>query len=63
MGDVVNLRVPRKRKAREEAARTADENRAKFGRTGVKKKQDRLASETLRRHLDAHRRDGEDADK
>ncbi|MBS3652472.1 DUF4169 family protein [Pseudaminobacter sp. 19-2017] len=63
MGDLVNLRAARKSKAREEAARTADENRSKFGRTGAEKKRDRQATETLRHHLDAHRRGGDDAEK
>ena len=63
MGDVVNLRSARKRKAREEAVRTADANRAKFGRTGAEKKRDRMATEALRQHLDAHRRSGDDAEK
>ncbi|MBB4085817.1 DUF4169 family protein [Sphingomonas carotinifaciens] len=33
MGEVVNLRQARKRRARDDAAVTAAENRARFGRT------------------------------
>lgn len=57
MGDVVNLRLARKRKARVERDRSADENRLLHGRT----KADRDAAEataarTHRQH-EAHRRD------
>lgn len=39
MGEVVNLRLARKAKARAEAERKADENRAKFGQTKTVRKQ------------------------
>ena len=60
MGDVVNLRAARKRKGRDDAAKAAEENRAKFGRSGAEKKRARSAAERLQRHLDGHRRDGEE---
>lgn len=39
MGDVVNLNKFRKQKARTDRARTADANRAKFGRTNAERDQ------------------------
>lgn len=57
MGDVVNLKRHRKRKARAEKDQQADENRIRFGRT----KAERKASGTIRqfeeKRLDAHKRD------
>jgi hypothetical protein len=48
MGDVINLRTARKAKTREDAAKRAASNRAKFGRTKAEKladKQDKARSE------------------
>jgi hypothetical protein len=57
MAEIVNLRQARKRKARVDKARTADENRAAFGRgKGERDRQSRLA-EQAERHLDGHRRE------
>lgn len=60
-GRVVNLRQARKRRARAEKERKAEQNRIRFGRT----KAERNLSEALRekhaRHVDDHRReDGEE---
>ena len=41
MGEIVNLRAARKRKAREDAGRTAETNRALFGRSKSEKQRDR----------------------
>ena len=58
MGEVVNLRIVRKRTARAEKERLAAENRALHGRS----KADRKADESERQRgatlLDGHRRDG-----
>lgn len=57
MGEIVNLRMARKRKARADAAREAEQNRITFGRT----KQERELTEAERaleaKKLDAHRRE------
>jgi hypothetical protein len=61
MGDVVNLKRFKKRAEREQSAKQADANRARFGR----KKSERILDErrTARADdlLDQHRIDGEDA--
>lgn len=56
MAEIVNLRLARKRKAREDDAQRAGENRRKFGRTGAEKRAEAAEEGKLRRHLDAHRR-------
>ncbi len=38
MAEIINLRIARKAKARTEAGRQAEENRAKFGQTKAEKK-------------------------
>jgi len=40
MDEIVNLRAARKRKAREDAARAAETNRALFGRSKPEKQRD-----------------------
>jgi Domain of unknown function (DUF4169) len=59
MGEIVNLRIARKRKARVEAAVQADANRAKHGRSKAQKDAD--AKETARRDavLDGVKREPE----
>ena len=61
MGEVVNLKRFRKRSERQQAAKDADANRARFGRTkserAAQAKRSRRASEIL----DQHRIDGGDA--
>lgn len=52
MGDVVNLRTARKRKARGDAAAEAEINRAKFGRTKAEKKRDTQKAAQLARAVD-----------
>ncbi len=61
MGDVVNLRGVRKQRKREDDARQAEENRARHGRSKAEKQRDRIEAERLRTHVEAHRRDGDDA--
>jgi hypothetical protein len=57
MGEIVNLRMARKRKARAAAASQAEQNRITFGRT----KQERQLTEAERaleaKKLEAHRRE------
>ncbi|MCX8996428.1 DUF4169 family protein [Rhizobiaceae bacterium BDR2-2] len=61
--DVVNLRQFRKRNARAEKERQAEENRASFGRTKAEKQLAHALSEQEARKLDAgriERKDGDD---
>ena len=61
MGEIVNLRTVRKRKARAEREQAAAENRARFGRTRDERVTERLDKELETRRLDAHRRMSPDA--
>jgi hypothetical protein len=57
MGEIVNLKLHRKRKARAAKDEQAAENRARFGRT----KEEKTLSESLdtkaQKDLDAHKRE------
>ncbi|MQT11530.1 DUF4169 family protein [Segnochrobactrum spirostomi] len=55
MGDIVNLRQARKRKARAEREAAADANRVAFGRTKAERNATRDETERSERRLDAHR--------
>ena len=57
MGNIVNLKLYRKVKAREEKEREAEANRAKHGRTKIERL--RTGAEDIRKrdHLDALKRD------
>lgn len=57
MADIVNLRQMRKRKARAEADRQADENRVAFGRTKRDKERSQAEADAARSFLDGHRRE------
>jgi hypothetical protein len=57
---VINLRQFRKRKAREDEAQQAAENRVRFGRTRAQKDLDALEAEQARQRLDQLRRDSPD---
>jgi Domain of unknown function (DUF4169) len=61
MGDVVNLKRFKKRLAREQSAKRADANRARFGRTKSERAQDEQRARRSDDLLDQHRIDGEDA--
>ena len=61
MGDVVNLKRARKRLAREQSAKQADANRARFGRTKSERSADTAHTKRARELLEQHRLDGEDA--
>lgn len=60
MSKVVNLRQFRKRKAREDEAAQAAENRVRFGRTKAQKEQDELEAEQARLRMDQLRRETPD---
>jgi hypothetical protein len=61
MGDVVNLKRFRKRTEREQSAKQADANRARFGRTKSERILDEKRTKRGNDLLDQHRIDGEDA--
>ncbi|MEH3157545.1 MAG: DUF4169 family protein [Sphingomonas taxi] len=52
MGEVVNLRLVRKARDRAEAAKVADANRAKFGRTKAEREAEAQAGARAERTLD-----------
>lgn len=57
MGEVINLNKVRKRKAREQAAAQAAENRARFGRTKEQKQREAATSEEAQKRLDGLHRE------
>jgi hypothetical protein len=57
MGDVVSLKLIRKRKARAAKEDQAAENRAKFGRSGDERKLTEALKEKAGRNLDGHKLD------
>ena len=61
MGDVVNLKQFRKRIEREQSAKQAETNRARFGRTKSERVLDKKRTKRESDLLDQHRVDGEDA--
>jgi ribosomal protein S21 len=61
VGDVVNLRRFKKRSEREQSAKQADANRARFGRTKTERIHDAKRAKRASDLLDQHRIDGEDA--
>ena len=61
MGEVVNLKRFKKRAGREQAAKLADANRARFGRTKSERVLEERRAERADALLDQHRIDGEDA--
>jgi len=61
MGDVVNLKRFRKRSEREQSAKQADANRARFGRTRSERVLDQRRTDRANDKLDRHRIEGEDA--
>ena len=61
MGDVVNLKRFKKRVARDQSAKQADLNRARFGRSKSERALDQQRAARANDVLDQHRIDGEDA--
>ncbi|RYX89357.1 MAG: DUF4169 family protein [Bradyrhizobiaceae bacterium] len=61
MGDLVNLNRFKKRTARDEASRKAEENRARFGRTKLERNLEVRSTTRVNTVLDQHKIDGESA--
>jgi hypothetical protein len=61
MGEIVNLKRFRKRSEREQAAKQAETNRARFGRTKSERAADTTRAKRTDEVLDQHRIDGGDA--
>ncbi|WP_210324317.1 DUF4169 family protein [Aestuariivirga litoralis] len=57
MGEVVNLRLKRKAKNREEAADKAAENRVQFGRSKTEKELTSALNDKAGKSLDDHKRE------
>ena len=55
MGDVINLRLHRKRKERTGREAKAAENRARFGTSKADRELDRLRTDLEARRLEGHR--------
>ncbi|ANW05999.1 DUF4169 family protein [Bradyrhizobium icense] len=61
MGDVINLKRFKKRTEREQSARQADANRARFGRTKVERVLDERRKDRAGNLLDQHKLEDGDA--
>jgi hypothetical protein len=61
MGDVVNLKRFKKRSEREQSAREADANRARFGRTKAERAREAHRKDRANEILDQHKIDDGDA--
>ena len=61
MADLVNLKRFRKRVERQQSAKQADANRARFGRTKSERALDDKRASRANDLLDQHRIDGEEA--
>ena len=57
MTEIVNLRLARKQKARDEARRQGDANAAKHGRSRAQKSVEAADAARAASHLDQHRRE------
>lgn len=57
MGEVVNLKRFKKRSEREQSAKDAEANRARFGRTKAERASDKQRAERANAILDQHRID------
>jgi hypothetical protein len=61
MGEIVNLKRFRKRSQSEQAAKEAEANRARFGRSKSERGADAVRTKRANELLDQHRIDGGDA--
>ncbi|MDB5583486.1 MAG: hypothetical protein JWR80_8662 [Bradyrhizobium sp.] len=61
MGDLINLNRFKKRNARDESAKQAEVNRARFGRTKSERTLEEQRTFRANTMLDQHHIDGEDA--
>lgn len=57
MAEIINLRLARKARQRREAAATAAEHRARFGRTRGERQRDAAEAKALARTVDGARRE------
>jgi len=57
VAEIVNLRQARKQKARADKDRSADANRAAFGRTKAEREHQRRLDEQAGRFIEGHRRE------
>jgi hypothetical protein len=60
--EIINLRMARKQKHRQDKDTAAEDNRRKFGRTKAEREAARKRREDLESHVDGHRLDGSDPD-
>jgi len=60
MGEVVNLRRFKKRSEREQSAKAAEVNRARYGRSKGEREESRQRAQRASNLLDQHRIDGGD---
>ena len=61
MGDLVNLKQFKKRIARDQSAKQAEANRARFGRSKSERARDEQREKRAAELLNQHRLNGEDA--
>ncbi|WJR76948.1 DUF4169 family protein [Bradyrhizobium sp. NP1] len=61
MGELINMKRFKKRSEREQAARQADANRARFGQSKAERAGEASRSKRASKLLDQHRIEGEDA--
>lgn len=61
--EIVNLRMARKQKARQEKEKTAEQNRISFGRTKAEKELTTARNTLERKRLDEGRRETDDGSK
>jgi hypothetical protein len=61
MGETVNLKQFKKRAERDRAAKQAETNRARFGRTKSERERDEQRTKRAAELLNQHRLNGEDA--
>jgi len=61
MADVINLKRFKKRSEREQAAKQADANRARFGRTKAERQAGQRTGDRAAKVLDQHKLNGGDA--
>ncbi|AVF05392.1 MULTISPECIES: DUF4169 family protein [Devosia] len=57
MAEIINLRTARKNKTRAEKVATAEQNRAKFGRTKAEKLKGAREKSRAEKHVDGHKRE------
>ena len=60
MGDIINLRMARKKAARQAAEQTASANRLRHGRSKAERELETIRGAKVRRDLDRHRIKTED---